>query len=446
MFRASVGDGVAPRAGVYRHALVRRMIPLLQPLAAAAGTGWSPLAVALACVLMSWDAAPTLAQRFESALAVLDAALPRRRRVPRTYQALVKAVARRGEDVAALVAHLRMLTRHTAGKRWSIGRLVPIGVDGSRFDAPRTVANEALGLAGKDKCGPQMLMLLLVHLGTMLPWAWKVGGACDSERSLLKGVLDLLPEQALLIADAGFTGFDLLTELHRRGVHFLVRVGRGTHLLRELGYAQREGPSTVYLWPDARKNRTPLTLRLIRVGSVCLITDIADPRVLSKAGASEFYRRRWGMEVAFRSLKQTLERRKVRSGAPANARRELDWAALGLWMLGLLGVRAIAAAGHAPRSLSLAGVLAAVRAARLRPTADRTLSRRLGRAVLDGYHRRGRKKAYRWPHKKNPPPPGEPIITAATARQVQAAAQLRSHTRRLVHGVGCHVLRRVVAF
>lgn len=432
MFRASIGGMDAARR-VYRHALVRLITPLLAPLSAAGhrGGGWSPLTLSIAAILMSWDPGPTLAQRFESAVALLDRALPRRRRVPRTYQGLIKALTCRGEAAAgALATHLRTRTHEVAGKCWTVrggaGGLVPIGVDGSRFDAPRTIANEALGHAGKDKCGPQMMLLLLVHLGTMLPWAWKVGGARSSERSLLRDVLGLLPAHTLLIADAGFTGFDLLTELHRRGVRFLVRVGRGTHLLCELGYARREGRDTVYLWPDNNKSQRPLTLRLIRVGAVYLITNITDPRELSKNASAELYRRRWGVEVAFRSLKQTLARRKVRSGAPANARSELEWAAIGLWVLALLGVQAISAAGHAPRLLSLARVLAVVRGARLRPITDRALKKKLGRAVQDRYRRRSRKKAHRWPHKKTPPPPGPPTITTATARQVRSAQRLRS--------------------
>jgi hypothetical protein len=426
MIKVSLGGMDAARS-VYRHALVRLISPLLAPLAASRGAGWSPRTLAIASVLMGWDAGPTLAQRFESALAVLDAAVARRRRVPRTFQGFVKALARHGDAALALLGvHLRTLTRQAAGRSWSIGALIPIGVDGSRIDAPRTIANEALGMAGKDKCGPQMLLLLLVHLGAMLPWAWTIGGARDSERALLRRVLDLLPENTLLIADAGFTGFDLLSELRRRGVHFLVRVGRGTSLLRQLGHARHEGASTVYLWPDQKKSRPPLTLRLIRVGSVCLITDITDPRVLSKAAASEFYRRRWGLEVAFRAFKQTLARRKVRSGAPGNARMELAWSVIGLWTLALLGVRALATAGHCPRALSLAAALSAVRAARLRATADRTLKKRLSRAVHDGYRRRGKKHAYRWPHKKNPAPPGAPTLTTASPRQIHAAARLRS--------------------
>jgi len=423
MFRASIG-GRDAALRVYRHALVRVMIPLWPALDA--GAGWSALALCLCSVLMSWDPAPTLAQRFESALAVLDRALPRRRRVPRTYQGFIKALCMRGRGLPArLAAHLGTLTRRAAGRAWHVGEFIPIGVDGSKFDAPRTIGNEPLGFGGKDKCGPQMMMLLLVHLGAMLPWGWTIGGAREAERTLLRSCLGLLPERTLLVADAGFTGFELLCTLLDRGVHVLVRVGRGARLLTELGYAQREGPNTVYLWPDQKRGRPPLVLRLIRVGDVYLVTSVADPRRLSNRAAAELYRRRWGLEVAFRSLKQTLARRKVRSGTASNARAELDWAALGMWMLALIGGNAVGD----PRRLSLAAALSAVRAARHTPGSDRTLRARLGRAVQDRYRRTSSKRAWRWPHKKNPPAPGAPRLTRATPAQVLRAKTFRTPSR-----------------
>jgi len=424
MYKASAGGGAATRCTVYRHALVRVVSPLLA--SPAIGKGWSDFALVLAATLMSWDPAPTLAQRFEAVLAVLDAALPRRRRTGRTYQGFIKAFTPRSDALLGrLVPHLRTLSERAAGACWRIGEFIPIGADGTRIDAPRTIGNEPLGFAGRDKCGPQMMTLLLVHLGVMLPWAWRIGGARDAERTLLRDLLDELPRNTLLVADAGFTGFDLLGELCRRRVSFLVRVGRGVRLLSRLGYYRREGRSTVYLWPKGREDRAPLVLRLIRVGSMYLVTDVTDPRRLSRAAAAELYRRRWGVEVAFRTLKRTLEHHKMRSGTATHTRAELAWAIAGLWMLGLLGVRAIAARGHGPRRLSIASALAAVRHAARDPdarrTSDRPLRRRLGRALLDTYQRHASKTPYRWPRKKRPAPPAAPRITRATGTQVRAA-------------------------
>jgi len=423
MFKASIGGGAAAHT-VYRHALTRVITDILGPLNTAGG--WSAASVAIAAILMSWDAGPTLAQRFDSALAVLDAALPRRLRTGRTYQGLVKALHRRSDGLLdTLVPRLRERTRRAAGQGWKIGRFVPIAVDGSRFDAPRTIGNEPLGFAGKDKCSPQMMTVLLVHLGSMLPWAFGIAGVRTSERAILRALLGTLPDDALLVADAGYTGFDLLGGLDAAGVRFLVRVGRNVRLLTGLGDYRCEGEDTVYLWPDAGRGRPPLTLRLIRVGKVWLVTNVLDRRHLPKGVASEFYRRRWGVEVAFRSLKQTLARRKVRSQTAENARRELAWSIAGIWTLMLIGAAAIRRAGHAAERLSVAGALRAVRSPRATASA-RALSDRLRRALRDGYTRRAPKRSYNRAAKKRCSPPGRPILTRATAAQAAQAKGVRA--------------------
>lgn len=63
------------------------------------------------------------------------------------------------------------------------------------------------------------------------------------------------------------------------------------------------------------------------------------------------------------------------------------------------------AAGRAPRLLSAAATLAAVRRALRRDPSRGTLMRRLRRCVLEPM-RKTCKTAYRWPHKKNPEPLG----------------------------------------
>src|SRR5208337_3294471 len=96
------------------------------------------------------------------------------------------------------------------------------------------------------------------------------------------------------------------------------------------------------LWPELAQCQggAPLVLRRIvvvdgRNRRMCLLTSVSGAE-MGVAEAVELYRRRWGIEVLYRGLKQTLGRRKMLSDAPENAQVELDWTMAGYWMLCLL--------------------------------------------------------------------------------------------------------------
>jgi hypothetical protein len=104
------------------------------------------------------------------------------------------------------------------------------------------------------------------HAGTGLPWDWRIGPYDSSERAHMIEMLGDLPANAMVVADAGFVGYEYWKAIRDSGRHFVVRVGGNVKLLKRLGVA-RESHQTVYLWPDndAKKNQPPLVLRLIVV-------------------------------------------------------------------------------------------------------------------------------------------------------------------------------------
>ena len=321
-----------------------------------------------------------------------------------------------------------------AGTHWLRQGWCAFAVDGSRVECPRTKSNQdALRCAGRKKTGPQLFLTTILHMGTGLPWAFRIGPGTDSERNHLRDVLGLLPPRALLVADAGFVGYDLLAAILRGGYQFLIRVGHNVTLLRELGFAQVQADNTVYLWPDKhrKKDLPPLVLRLVELHDgrkpVFLLTSVLDDTALSDPQAGVLYRMRWGVEVFYRSLKQTLTRRKMHSEAPGPAQCELSWAVMGLWGLSLMSVGQIVAAGGDPLALSVATALRQVRLAICRgprsPQA-RILLGHLHAAVKDSYIRGTSKKARDWPHKKNDPPPGLPRIQIASQEQLSQAKAL----------------------
>ncbi len=134
----------------------------------------------------------------------------------------------------------------------------------------------------------------------------------------------VFPEKSLFCADAGFVGYELWKALTDAGHHFLIRVGGNVRLLQGLCRA-RQSDGLVYLWPAdvARKKQAPLVLRLIVLqgprGMVYLVTNVLARKALNDQQAAQLYRMRWGVELQFRSYKQTFGRSKLLSRTPQRA-------------------------------------------------------------------------------------------------------------------------------
>jgi len=387
-------------------------------------------------ILMAYDPSASLKDRFENARQSLVEMFPRRLRPGKTYQGLVKAVCRIPAKIRRqLQLHLCRRHQEVGGGSWHIWGWIPFAADGSRVEAPRTKANQKImGCAGRKKTGPQLLTTVLYHMGTGLPWRWRIGAGTDSERGQLRDMLPSLPKGSLLVADAGFTGYDLLKKILAHELSFLIRVGANVTLLTGLGCDFEHKGQIVWLWPQSKREQPPLKLRLIRLKvkakysrsrqDVYLLTNVFDTERLSDSIASQFYQRRWGVEVFYRSFKQTLDHHKLRSRSPHQAQEELHWALTALLLLGLMGVDGLVRKNRDPLSLSMAVVLREVRQAMRSNRYWRfhgDLRVLLYRAVKDNYKRKNCKKARDWPHKKNEQPPGVPKIRSAKINEIACA-------------------------
>ena len=276
---------------------------------------WTLEHVVYVCLLMALDAAPTLKERFGNARQTTVEMHAGRKRPGRTYQGYVKArrrITRR--QMRAIKRQLCRRHRQIAGPFWRRNGWQAFSADGTRIELPRTARNErAFGRAGREKTAPQLSLTSLYHLGTGLPWAWRIGPGTESEQVHLRRMIGQLPRGSLLVADAGFTSFDLLRSLSDRHVEVLVRMGSNRTLLTGLEDAcvQVKG-ERVWLWPKKKQSQySPLKLRLIRIeqanrSPMCLATSVLDEQVLTDRQIGQFYRMRWGQEVFHRSFKQTL--------------------------------------------------------------------------------------------------------------------------------------------
>jgi len=414
---------------------------------------WTAQSLASAALLWAWSDEATLGERFESARRIVQWLFPRQQEPATSYQAFTKILQRwTSHFVTLLQAALRQRMQTALAERWLLHGFAVFGGDGSRVELPRTKSNEAayapavtrkkrkrsrrgrqLDRSRARKANSAQLWLTtLWHAATGLPWDWRLGPADSSERGHLLQLLASLPQSALIAADAGFVGYEFLSGIVTSGRHFLVRVGSNIRLLRKLGLA-RESEGLVYLWPDhaAQKNKPPLVLRLVIAQGgkhpVYLITSILSERRLSARQVCDLYRLRWGIELFYRHLKQTYQRRKLRSATAENARLELEWSLLGLWAMALYAQVELARKQVPAHKISMAGVLRAFRRM-LRdyrhPSEPRcSLCRLIRCAIIDDYPR-GNKASRVDIRRKHEQPPGPPDIRDATRAQIDRAKRI----------------------
>jgi len=383
-----------------------------------------------------------------------------------TYQGFMNALVvwtDRLMDLMWPILHQRMQQIGTTF--WQVGGWVPVAFDGSRNTAPRSQANEKAYCAanyGKGKTAkyrkkktkgmrrskneknqpqpqePQVWITLMWHMGLRLPWMWRLGPSNSSERTHVMEMLDgeEFPENTLFCGDAGFVGYRLWEQILSRGFHFLVRVGANVHLLTELADCRIAADGKVLCWPKAamQAGQPALQLRLVRVKIgktwVWLLTSVLSATKLNKRQMVRLYQMRWGIEVEFRGLKQTLDRAKLRCRNDKRVLVELHWSLMAMAVAELFALkeqlrpRSSRAAPENPppdpKRRSLANTVRALRYCLTHlsetPTHGRTLHQQLRNAITDGYLRKSPKRARYRPPNPDKKPLGDPKIHSLTVK------------------------------
>jgi hypothetical protein len=218
-----------------------------------------------------------------------------------------------------------------------------------------------------------------------------------------------------------------------------VRVGGNVHLLEGLGYYAKQRKGIVYCWPNAAmsKNSPPLVLRLVkcRLGRkpMYLLTSVLEESQLDGHQIKKLYQRRWGVELEFRALKQTFERRTLRSRKSERALVEMEWSLLGMTVIELLALKQqLPARAAKPHHLSFAKSLRALRTSLAhlndRPDHVRDLATLLAEAVIDQYERQAAKSGRYRPNKKDKPSCGAPKVSRAGVKHRKRLKQMDLQT------------------
>ena len=399
---------------------------------------WTTQSLVLVLLLMTWCCGDSQPERFETAKAFCVVCLPKRRRPGQTVQGFQQALRKLPMGVLrVLAAGVRQTLASRLASRWCDDGFIGIGCDGSRVECPRTQELEQrLGQAGKKGSAPSIWVTALVQLRLGLPWAWRLGKGTASERSHLIQLLPLLATAALLVADAGYFGFDLLGRLVAARICFLLRLSSNVTLYTVQQVRLdcfREG--LVYYWPkkDQKKGKPPLLLRLIRIRAqkkkhdVWLLTNVLEEGRLSAATAAQFYRWRWENEGQFRAFKRTLLKVKLVSRTVRLVHREAEGSLLALQLMLAQGTLALPpATGGVPNVCSPRQVLVAIRQEMygLLRRGHAKYYERLQQAKRERRVRTSAKTKRVWPRRKPHKPPKPPKLLRLTVQQKALISRL----------------------
>jgi hypothetical protein len=419
---------------------------------------WTPEELTRQAVIWAWQDTTNVIDAFEMTLEncenlkIEDAA--------KTYTAFINALDRYQRIFSLrLRQKFHALAQEVAERFWRDDEWVLMGFDGSRVTTPRTISNEQEFCAanyGKGKTAqyrkkkskgmrrrkneknkpqpqaPQVWITMMWHMNLRLPWTWRLGPSNSSERGHVMEILEeeRFSKHTLFCGDAGFVGYDFWSAILAAGGDFLVRVGGNVSLLSEKADIKRLSGGIVLCWPKGKMNcgAQPLRLRLVRVKigktRMWMLTSVLDPKQLPIKKIIKYYKMRWGVEVEYRGLKQTIDKRKLRCRNSDRVYVELDWSIRAMAFAELIALREQIPSDNASETApkqnydtkdrSLANTMRALRKCMRNlnkyedPGDD--LPSRLSRALVQKYNNSTDKKARYCPKNPDKKPLGEPKI------------------------------------
>jgi hypothetical protein len=282
---------------------------------------------------------------------------------------------------------------------------------------------------------------MLWHMGLRLPWTWRLGPSDASERDHVKEILkeEEFPGKTLFCGDAGFTGYPLWSLIKAQGHDFLVRVGGNVNLLSEHADVKKLDGGIVLCWPKGQMHsgQPPLRLRLVRgkVGktTMWMLTSVLDPKQLTRKQIIRFYKMRWGIEVEYRGLKQTIDKHTLSCRNADRLLVELDWSLYGMAFAELLALREqIPAAAdqdtpYDAQHRSLANTMRALRKCMRNlqkySAATEGIGDELSQALVQRYNNRTDKRARYRPKNPDKKELGEPTVRKLNALERKKLTQ-----------------------
>jgi hypothetical protein len=230
-----------------------------------------------------------------------------------------------------------LATRSTPGAWLADRRLVAI--DGTTLDvADTTVNDEFFGRPGVSKgersAFPQARLVALAECSTHAIFDAEIGPCTTSELAMSKVLVERLEPGMVLLADRGFTGFELWQQAVATGADLIWRAKSNVKPRRIETLADGSWIAEMRQ-KNADLGTEHVVIRVVEysiddgrgtvMGPFRLFTTLLDPAEVSAVELADSYRQRWEIETAFSELKTHQRGSKVvlRSKSPALVAQEI---------------------------------------------------------------------------------------------------------------------------
>lgn len=220
---------------------------------------------------------------------------------------------------------------------WLAGRRL-VAIDGTTLDVADTAANDKwFGRPGVNKgersAFPQARLVALAECGTHAVFDAELGAYTTSEMTLAKLLVERLEAPMVVLADRGFTSFELWQQAIATGADLIWRAKSNVKPRRL--EALPDGSWLAEMRANNAKLDTDhVVIRVVEYtvddgrgeqGPFRLFTTLVDPDEVTAVEIADVYRQRWEIESAFGELKTHQRGSKVvlRSKSPALVHQEI---------------------------------------------------------------------------------------------------------------------------
>ena len=251
------------------------------------------------------------------------------------------------------------------------GRSVKM-VDGTTVSMPDTIENQKVyPQQGGQQEGlgfpiSRIVGVFCLSSGAILNAAiGRFNGKGGDEQTLLRSIIDTFSTEDVVLGDAFFGTYFLLSELQRRGVDAVFeQMGarkrttdfrKGQHLGQRDHIVELTKPKLRPYWMSEEEYESkPETLRIreLAVSGKVLITTMLDAKKYPKSEIKALYKRRWNVELDLRNIKTTMGMELFRCKTPDMVEKEMWVYFLAYNLIRLLVSQAALLFGLHPREIS----------------------------------------------------------------------------------------------